>query len=259
MRGGNALESLLLLVYMLSSEYRMENKEEIIRYLKQDEKFNANIINFMESYPLDYCKKVGDSVVVKGTSDDKWIYISSHSGAELEKITQEFSDSDTNFAVLEDWMVPVVRRGKTIAWMLSTMRVVLPDRVPITKPDIDISNLTLDDVNCIYDNSEYKECISHEYISERIKHGISSCVRINGELAGWSITQDDGAIGFLTVVKKFRRKGLASKIVSDMVIKLRQHGKIPFGQIEKRNAASMNMAFKLGFVEDKNVNWLKLK
>ncbi|WP_010073385.1 hypothetical protein [Clostridium cellulovorans] len=58
----------------------------ILKYLKKDEIENIDIINFIENYQIDYVEKIGDSILHKGTSDRRWVYISNDSIEELKVI-----------------------------------------------------------------------------------------------------------------------------------------------------------------------------
>lgn len=237
----------------------MIGKSEILEFLRKDEINNINMINFIESYPISEALKVGESMLVKGTSDRHWIYISSKSKEELKILKDKLNASDKNFAIIEDWMLPTLTEGNKIKWKLSTMRLILPYKTLITEPKENASPLTTKDAKFIYDNAEYKEFLSIEYIKERIENGISSCIRYENTPIAWGITQDDGALGFLHVLPEQRRRGLAKEVTKDLINKIRSYGKIPFVHIEEKNEKSMNLALSLGFKKDKTVNWFELE
>lgn len=236
----------------------MDEKSKVLKYLKENETDNINMINFIENYPINRIQRVGDSVVVKGTSDRDWIYISSKSHQELEVINAGLGKDDNCFAVIENWMIPILTRNKNIKWILSTMRLILPDNINTGGTAINTCNLAVEDSTTIYESSDYKEYLSIDYIKERIAKGISSCIRIGNEPVAWSITQDDGAIGFLHVLPEYRRMGFGRNITLDMIHKVRSAGKIPFVHIEEDNEKSMGLALSLGFQKDRTVNWLEI-
>ncbi len=234
----------------------MIEKNKILEYLKKDRINNINIINFMENYPIYYIEKIGDSVIVKGTSDRNWIYISSKSEEELSIIMRGLNNSDKNFAVMEDWMIPILKEENKMKWKLSTMRLILPHGTSISEPKQSVLELTVSDAEFIYENSDYQDFISIQYVIERIKNGVSSCIRYMGIPIAWGITQDDGAIGFLHVLAEYRNRGYAKDVMVDLIKKIRDEEKIPFGHIEEKNEKSMRLALSLGFEKDKVVSWL---
>lgn len=234
-------------------------RKKVLELLKKNEALNANIINFIESYPAHHMEIIGESVFIKGISDRKWVYISSKSSAELKIIKNKLDIDDKCFAIIEDWMLPILTKGNNIKWKLSTMKLVLPSNETMPSILSNISKLTIEDSKFIYDNSDYKAYVSIEYISQRIRDGISSCVRIDNKLAAWGITQDDGAIGFLHVLPEYRRKRYGRDITVDLINKVRKAGKIPFVHIEENNTNSMSMAIGLGFRKDRIVNWFEIE
>jgi Acetyltransferases len=237
----------------------MDRKNEILNFLEKNKADNINMINFIENYPISYMEKIGQSVLIKGISDRNWVYISSKSAEELEIIKGKLDKGDRNFAIVEDWMIPILIRGFKIKWKLSTMKLVLEDNMILSVPNHAISDLKAVDAAFIYESSDYKEYLSIEYIKERIMNGKSSCIRILDKPIAWAITQDDGAIGFLHVLPEYRRQGYASDVTVDIINKVRDKGGIPFVHIEEDNEKSMGLALGMGFKKDKRVNWFELE
>jgi GNAT superfamily N-acetyltransferase len=231
---------------------------DVLEYLKKNKADNINIINFIENYPIHYMERIGNSVCIKGVSDRNWIYISSKSSKELELIKNKLDSSDKNFAIIEDWMIPIITNGSKIKWKLSTMRLVLTSNETLPEPTHNMSELIAEDSKFIYENSDYKNYVSIEYIMDRIVNGISSCVRIMDKPVAWGITQDDGAIGFLHVLPEYRKSGYGRDITVDLINKVRNKGHIPFVHIEEKNDSSMMLAMSLGFAKNKIVNWLEV-
>ena len=237
----------------------MKEKDIILEFLMKDEIFNVNIINFIRNYPIQYIERVGNSVIVKGISDRNWIYISSKSEEELTIIKGRLDDNDKNFAIIEEWMIPILTKGIKLKWKLATMKLILYNDSTLFEPKHSVSELTTNDVDCIYENSEYKDFISIPYITERITNGVSSCIHFKDKLIAWVITQDDGAIGFLHVLPEYRKRGYASDIMTDLIKKLRYENKIPFVHIEEENKKSMKLATSLGFEKDKTISWFEIE
>ncbi|KAB3531038.1 GNAT family N-acetyltransferase [Alkaliphilus pronyensis] len=237
----------------------MVNRIEALEYLKKDIIKNVSIVNFIESYECSLIERVGESVLVKGKSDRNWVYISSKSEKELLKIKDILREEDREFAVIENWMLPILTYGKEVKWKLSSMRLYLPPKAAVNRPREITDNLTVDDAEYIYNNSDYKEYLSVDYITERIVNGVGSCIRDNGKPVGWALTQDDGAIGFLHVMPDFRKMGFATDITLDIIKKIRKQGELPFVHIEENNTASMNLAFGIGFVLHEVVSWFELE
>ena len=237
----------------------MKENSEIMEFLMKDKIKNLNLINFIENYSINYVEKIGDTVIVKGTSDRNWVYISSKSEEELRQIKSGLDINDKNFAIIEEWMIPILTEGYKIKWKLATMRLILLDEATVVETKNSVSPLTSGDSEFIYENSHYKDLLSIEYIIERITNGVGSCIRDFNKPVAWGITQDDGAIGFLHVLPEYRNRGYAKAITLDLIKKVRNENKIPFVHIEEENQKSMKLATGLGFKKDKVVSWFEIE
>ncbi len=232
-----------------------ENLKDIISILKGDLIKNINLINFIEENEILETHIIDTAVLVKGISDRTWIYFSCNDEIEFNKLIDLLKPEDSNFAILEDWMIPTLRQKMNLNVELSTIKYILNPDVVIQTNKIQVTELTPNDAHYIYLNYDYREYTNISYIKERIIKGISTGIRIQNRLVAWAVTHDDGAIGMLHVLPEFRRRGLAREIMFYMIEKLRALGKLPFAQIEEDNFKSINLAENLGFVKDRRVSW----
>lgn len=237
------------------------SRESIISFLKRDKIRHLNMLYFMENNPVHSLNRMGDSVIMRGKSDLDWVFISSPNEQELTSVAAaHLTQDDKCFAVIEDWMLPLLTKNKNIAWTLTTMRLFLPDNVTFDKnPNIHAAPLSENDAPYIYKNSKYQDFTSPEYIRESIRKGVSAGIYDSGRLAAWTMTHDDLAIGFLHVLKDYRRRGYAEVLTISMIQQLREQGKMPFVHIEETNPKSMQLALKLGFKEDRRVHWFEIE
>lgn len=236
------------------------SREAIVQFLQQDRIKNLNMLYFMADNPIHGLERVGNSVVLRGRSDRQWVYISSPNEQELNAVRKTLTDSDRFFAVIEDWMLPSLTAQKTLAWQLSTLKLVLPDHVtfPPLSPS-SITPLSVDDADFLYDNSLYQGVSSPDYFRDRIRNGPSAGMRVSDQLVAWAMTHDDAAIGFLHVLEAHRHKGYAYGLTVHLIQQLRQCGRIPFVHIEETNLKSIRLAMKLGFQKDRRVHWFEVQ
>lgn len=235
-------------------------KKDILVFLKKDIIKNINMVYFAEKNGIINAEKFGNTVIMRGYSDRVWTFISSHDKTELQSIVKKLTPDDVNFAVIEDWMKPIITANKKILWDFETTRLYLPESVDIDYiPDEEIVPLKTEDSEYIYLNSHFNEYTPISYTATCIENGTSAGIYKEGKLAAWAITHDDTAIGFLHVVDEYRQQGLAEKIMRFMIYKTREEGRVPFVHIEEANIPSMNLALKLGFVKDKSVHWFEIE
>lgn len=235
------------------------NKQTLNNYLMKHKEKNISILGFIENYPISKIFKEGDTILILGDSDYLWAYISSDNKKEIKRIMEKFNFETKYFASLENWMIPIITKDKEIDWKLSTYRFILPKNVKIDSLDYPVRKLSISDANYIYDNSTYKEFTSVDYINERIKKGVSVGISKNNELVGWGLTHDDGALGFLHVIPKFRGKGYGKNIVKALIKKKRELGKSVFLNVEAQNIKAKSLYTNLGFLLDREISWVKVK
>lgn len=241
------------------SQEKLIKKKEILDLLYKDRIYNLNMINFIKSYDTDIFLQCGDSILVSGISDKMWIYISSKSEIEYRELIGQLSENDIYLAAVEDWMIPILKEKKKILWNLNCQRYVLPKNIQPGPVHHIVRYLKPGDAKYIHENSMYKKYTPLGYIIDRIKRGIALGLYDKGGMVAWILTHDDGAMGFLNVLPEFRRRGYGTDITNAAIKIVRERGEIPFVHIEGSNVYSINLAKKVGFVQDKNVSWLRIE
>ena len=237
----------------------MERFKEIIESLKKEKLSNINLINFIENNHITSIDRIANSLLVRGESDRNWVYLKCSSSRELSTIKGMLNKQDKCFAAIEEWLVPVLLKDEAVLWNMSLTQFYLPDDADLDEPDHQTSALSEKNARTVYDNSEYQDCISVEYIEDRIRVGISKGLYENNMLVAWGLTHDDGGLGSLHVLESARRKGYGSSITLSLIKEVRRANKIPFCYIEKDNDKSINLVSKLGFIKHRNCRWFEIK
>ena len=231
----------------------------VIQILGKNSPNNISIINFIKNNKIFSADIIGNSVLVRGESDRRWVYISCKDKDELSVIISKLGKDDENFASIDDWMFPILTKGKEVIWDLFMNQYFLADDIHLSSTEIKTISLTEKNANIVCSNSEYKEYISLEYVKDCIRRGISAGHYENNKLVSWAITQDDGAIGFLHTLDEFRRKGYGYNVTLSMIDRVRSSGGLPFANVLPSNKRSINLLLKLGFKESKKIHWFQIK
>lgn len=232
---------------------------EIIARLKKDQLSNLNMINFIENNKILSFEQIENSLIMRGRSDQDWVFISCLNKYDLPKIKKNLKKEDKYFAAIDDWMVPILVGDKKVVWKLELQQYYLPESINLPNPIHMVNDLRIDDAKTVYENSNYKEYLSVDFISERISKGVSKGVFVNDELVAWGLTHDDGALGYLHVKNKARRKGYGLSVMLGLINDVREKGKIPFGLIEHNNEKSISLVKKLGFVYQRDCQWFEIE
>ena len=237
----------------------MDNFDNILKHLKKNELNNVNQICFIENNQISDAEIVGDSVLIRGTSDREWIYLSCSNLVDLELIKTKLTKRDENFGAIESWMVPTLLEDRKLYWKLECEQYYLPNHVELPISNYVTSPLSSKDVTTVYENSDYKEYISKEYIADRINRGISVGIFDNDKLVAWGMTQDNGGIGFLHVLDNYRRKGYGYSITISLIAAVRNNGRITFTYVEEENLRSKKLINKLNFQTQKKIQRFQAK
>ena len=94
------------------------------------------------------------------------------------------------------------------------------------------------------------------YLAEAIDRGMLGAF-VDGALAGFIGTHDEGSMGMLHVRPQYRRQGLAEALEQAMIARLLKRGQIPFAHVEVGNAPSLALQRKLGMAVGSDlIHWI---
>ncbi|MBE5741893.1 MAG: GNAT family N-acetyltransferase [Clostridiales bacterium] len=77
----------------------------------------------------------------------------------------------------------------------------------------------------------------------------------DGEISGYIGRHDEGSIGILEIMPKFRRRGLGAFLVDYSVQKVIENGDLAYCHIVKDNTGSLNMHLKMNFTPSNKLVW----
>jgi ribosomal protein S18 acetylase RimI-like enzyme len=232
-------------------------QSDILDHLKKNYIQNLPIIGFFENAPLEKKVMYGKSMILKGSSDYSWAYLSVQDEKELQVLLEKFDFETLYFANVEEWMIPHLTQNHRIEWKLSTLRYYLPEDVEV---ELQHECMPLDEsvISYIFQHSPYKDYTSEEYIKQRLENDVSAGIWVDGQLVGWGLTHDDGSLGFLNVLSGYRGQGIGESIFRCLIHARREKRKPVFVNVEAHNKQSQNLLCKLGFRYDRPVSWVKL-
>jgi len=244
-------------------------KNEIINHLNKNRIKNISMIGVIDNYGIASSLQYKDSLLITAETDHLWAHISSSSEKELIGLLKKFNYKSNYFASLENWMIPIISNDRKIEWELKTERLILANKTEINSnfkkkkykkgEQIVIKELKSADADFIFENSHYQDFTSESYIKERLELDSSAGIYIQGEPAGWGLTHDDGAIGFIHVRDDFRKRGYAGLIMKKLIADKRKDNKDVFLNVEMDNLKAKKLFYSLGFEFDRMISWVKLK
>lgn len=96
-----------------------------------------------------------------------------------------------------------------------------------------------------------------KHMRERVRDGLMLGAFRDDQCLGFAGLHEEGAIGMLTVLPEYRRQGVATALVLELVRRLLERQRVPYTHVHINNEVSMALQEKLGFVRaEKPVTWL---
>lgn len=123
-----------------------------------------------------------------------------------------------------------------------TRGVHLPER-----KDIDIRLLDETYTSFVMEHYDSEE----EYVRGRLRSGVVYGAFLEERLTGFIGVHEEGSIGMLEVLPRYRRQGVAAALESFMINRMLDKGWTPFGQVVADNAPSVRLQEKLGLAISK--------
>ncbi len=231
---------------------------DLLQQLQTNPIANLPVVGFFENYPLDKHVAYNKSMILTGTSDYPWAYLSVPEPNDMSILLEKFGFESFYFANVEEWMIPMLTRNHRIEWKLLTHRYFLPEGTEVEASEKTYGTLGQSHAGYVFQNSAYKDYTSELYISERIARDISAGIWQDDQLVGWGLTHDDGSLGFLNVISEFRGQGIGEAIFRTLIRAKLENKKPVFVNVEPQNKQSIGLLKKLGLVYDRPVSWIKL-
>ncbi|MBN2781587.1 MAG: GNAT family N-acetyltransferase [Candidatus Marinimicrobia bacterium] len=232
--------------------------DTISRLLEHDPAAARATRGFFENYPLERSYVKGAAALLIGTSDHRWIHCLGEAGKDLAALLSEHHAESPYYYAVADEALPLVLACGDADWVMSTRRYVLEEGAGVPEPRHRILPLNVSLAEYIYANTDYREFTDPAYIRDRLDRDISAGIAVDGTLAAWGLTHDDGALGFLHVLKTHRRCGLGRDILLALIALKRKAKRPVFCNIVPENVPAMSLLEGLGFRFDGMAHWVKM-
>jgi len=122
---------------------------------------------------------------------------------------------------------------------------------------LEIKLLTQEHKDIIIRNYSKIKTVDSVYIENRLKANVMFGAFIDNDLCGFIGSHEEGSIGMLEVLPKYRGKGIGAALQIAATNDALYNQRYPYGQVVETNSASTALQKKLGFELSKNkVYWL---
>lgn len=170
---------------------------------------------------------------------------------ELEQAMLVLTDSGETAQAL-------LKKGCCTEQMVCRQALYLKDEPPVVplRPGVGLRPLTEADLPFVLEN--YHNPGAYEsHIRGRIAEGMVAG-EVDGQLAGFAGVHQEGALGMLEVLPRFRRRGLAEALEAAVIARVMEAGGFPYCHVRQGNTASELLQEKLGLTFDsRTLYWLE--
>ena len=189
--------------------------------------------------------------------DGKWCWKHGVNGTEYgefvnatAKAVREADPDAKVFTCHQRFLAESIERRFQKTFLSECFQVVYTKKSPLPGPE-GIAVRTLgeeytDLVHSLYPLIEKRERV-REILGQGILYGAFLPGEKGEELAGFIGTHEEGSMGILHVLEKFRHRGIAQQLERFLINRLLEQGKTPYGHIFTDNLASLQLQKKMGF------------
>lgn len=126
-----------------------------------------------------------------------------------------------------------------------TQAAFLGRELPAPSGEVEIRPLGQEFFSVVFEN--YHSFSDPKYIRERLEAGVMRGAFSQGQLMGFIGMHAEGSVGLLEVLPPYRRRGVATALMTCMAGYCLERGWIPFSQVFDGNTASMELHRQLGW------------
>ena len=221
-------------------------KNEILKFLKQDYLNNLDLIYALEhGAKIKYYNQAG--IMLKFED----IYMLAFKDEKIAEQLLKQIDKCSMLAIHNDKYFNIINQK----WGLNKEIVALKKYVRIiNNPIVEVKEIGREYFEFIKEN--HSTPIEEAYLLERIDANVFVGAFIEKQIVGFAGRHIEGTIGFVEVIKEYRRLGIAQALEQYLMQKLIAENEIIYLQVEVDNYPSMRLHEKLGYERsDDIITW----
>ena len=226
-------------------------KNEILKFLKQDYLNNLDLIYALEhGAKIKYYNQAG--IMLKFED----IYMLAFKDEKIAEQLLNQIDKCSMLAIHNDKYINIINQKwrlnkEIVAYQYGYLKKYV--RI-INHPIVEIKEIGREYFEFIKEN--YSTPIEEAYLLERIDANVFVGAFIEKQIVGFAGRHIEGTIGFVEVIKEYRRLGIAQALEQYLMQKLIAENEIIYLQVEVDNYPSMRLHEKLGYERsDDIITW----
>lgn len=233
---------------------RTETRRDAVRYLSRSPVLHTDMLENILHGSADILQADEHGVLQKV---DTLFMMSADTEAAAQELLRRLGKAPESLEVHRDICRDAARKALGMSVFIGCRQAVWRKDSPLPLSPAAARIQPLDKSYLSFVQAHYSLMDDPEYIGLRLGSGDFLGAFVGGSLAGFIGTHDEGSMGMLEVLPEYRRRGIAAQLETELANRLLARGRVPFAQIEARNAASLALHRKLGFdLSEEKVYWL---
>lgn len=188
------------------------------------------------------------------------IYMISSKNPEIANILINNLSNNTDIIVThEEFSYDLLKKKFNFNEMMICHNTVYTKRTPLILQNsiFIIKLLTPEYKDIVIKNYSKANIVTNNYIENRLKANVMFGAFINDNLCGFIGTHEEGSIGMLEVLPKYKGKGIGASLQITATNDALANNRVPYGQVVQENLPSTALQKKLGFeLSNNKVYWL---
>lgn len=235
--------------------FKGETTKSLLRELAKDSEFNAPLLNVVERNCHEDVKIFRDSLRIRDKISGAYLFSAADWGELdilMEDVGEELDTFMINTRIYNKEIHSKYPLAATSEYDLYVMN--KRDNIHCSQSigDFEITGLDLNWLDFILDHYEDKEFGHRGYISDRLLNGQGLGLRYKGEKVAFVLQHKNGETGAIVVEKKYRGRGLGSKLLRRFNGVLFERNSTLFALVEKKNIASAKTMVNGGYKKVRN-------
>ncbi len=235
-------------------------REAAIEILCEEPLRQFTMITLLRGMDNPACCTANGCVFARSRRDNgDFVLLTADSAERVDPLLTLLRDSDETVHVQGDKAAQHIRRHFSIGRSSDCLQLYLPESVHVAADPTGIIDLEPGHAAYIHQHYGDRADTSEEYLRGRIEQAPAIGVMVEGVLAGFVMTHEELTMGVMEVLPEFRRTGLATRLVSNIVMRMRERNLPCIIEIVVNNHASLELAEATGFVPLQKAHWIHLR
>lgn len=229
--------------------------DQAMGYLMKDTVLHADMLGCIQRGSARILAASGFGVLLY--DEDSGTHMLSAAGEEeANRLLKDLNDSEM-FVAHQEYVADAAEEKFGLHDRMPVCNAAYLEGRPLPETGCPAEIRPMDEAYLPFVKEHYRNVSDEEYLLGRLRAGVMFGAFADGEPAGFIGMHEEGSMGMLEVLPRFRRRGIALMLETFQSNRLLKAGLVPYAQIKAGNEASVALHRRLGFrMSDYSICWM---